>query len=315
MPDSHTGECFGFHRFMGGTILLLIAVEWPLARIVRLEGFGQLRDCGLGIALLLAIIMYCQWRKYHRLREAAIMALWMATLTVVLNVLIQICARTPAPMIDLSLARADAVMHVSALSAMDWARQSRLLQAIFTLAYGCLPLMMLLAVMVPTLLGRFRQAQQYVLAVTIGALLTGAIFALWPAAGPWVVYGYRPATNQATAQAFLLALKSQQPIAMNMDIAAIVSFPSFHVVLALLSAAALWPYRKFRLVLIVLSAVIAVSTITTGWHYIVDVLGGFAVAAAAYPLADYVLKRVVTPNAVSSARAALALQEMATPGA
>ncbi len=83
---------------------------------------------------------------------------------------------------------------------------------------------------------------------------------------------------------------------MDMDIAAIVSFPSFHVVLALLSAAALWPYRKLRLALVALCAAICVSTVTTGWHYVIDLVGGLAVTLAAQPAANALLRYVVTPQ-------------------
>ena len=54
---------------------------------------------------------------------------------------------------------------------------------------------------------------------------------------------------------------------------------AFHTVLAVLSALALRfvPYLRWGVAL--LSALIIISTITTGWHYLVDILAGFLIAA------------------------------------
>jgi membrane-associated phospholipid phosphatase len=158
---------------------------------------------------------------------------------------------------------------------------------------------MVVAVMLPTLQGKYRQAQHYIVAVTLGAILTAGMFTMWPAVGPWTVYGYRPLPDQAAAQAYLLALKSPGPVTVNIDIAAIVSFPSFHVALASLSAAALWPYRKFRPVLGALCAGICVSTIATGWHYVIDMVGGLTVTVAAQTMANNLLSYVLqTPQGI-----------------
>jgi membrane-associated phospholipid phosphatase len=66
----------------------------------------------------------------------------------------------------------------------------------------------------------------------------------------------------------------------------IICFPSFHVIWALLSARALWGFRMLRLPIAVLTPLIILSTITTGWHYASDVLGGLLIAALAITTAD-----------------------------
>jgi membrane-associated phospholipid phosphatase len=50
------------------------------------------------------------------------------------------------------------------------------------------------------------------------------------------------------------------------------------VVLANLSALALSSVRRLRAVAWLLAALVCVSTVLTGWHYGVDVLGGLLVA-------------------------------------
>ena len=277
-----------FHRFMGAIVLMLLSVEWTLADRVRLDGLGrQLRLASFGLMLLLATALYCRWRNHRHLYEAALLSIWMVALSILLNLLMQICGRSPAPLVDHQLAHIDSVLFAPVVR---WIRPVPALG----MFYDTLPWLMLLAVMLPCLRGHYRQAQQYIVAVMLAAFMTAALFVFCPAVGPWVVSGHQPSRQQAAVQAYLLLLKSPGPIAMDMDIAAIVSFPSFHVVLALLSASALWPYRKLRLVLVTLCAAISVSTVTTGWHYVIDLVGGLAVTLAAQPLANAVLLYVVT---------------------
>lgn len=55
-------------------------------------------------------------------------------------------------------------------------------------------------------------------------------------------------------------------------------FPSFHVIWAVLSARALWGFRYLPVPVTMLAALISISTMTTGWHYFADVLGGLMIA-------------------------------------
>jgi PAP2 superfamily len=301
-------QCWRFHRFMGALVLMLLAVEWTLACRVQLYGLGrQLRPSFFGLMLLLATALYCRWRNHRHLQEASLLAVWMVALSILLNLLMQICGRSSAPLVDQQLAHIDRVLFAPLL---PWIHPIPVLQVI----YDGLLWLMLLALIVPSLQGRYRQSQQYVLAVVLAAFMTAALFMLWPAVGPWVVNGHQPSRQQAAVQAYLLLLKSPGPVTMDMDIAAIVSFPSFHVVLALLSAAALWPYRKLRLALVALCTAICISTVTTGWHYVIDLVGGLAVSLAAQPAANALLRYVVTPHgAFDSRRVAVCSSEAGWP--
>ena len=78
--------------------------------------------------------------------------------------------------------------------------------------------------------------------------------------------------------AYLIRLKSSAPVELDMNNAGIVSFPSFHVVLAILSAVALSSIRRLRAWAWALAALICISAVTTGWHYGIDILGGLILA-------------------------------------
>jgi hypothetical protein len=61
----------------------------------------------------------------------------------------------------------------------------------------------------------------------------------------------------------------------------IIACPSFHTTLAILAALALRSVPYLRWPAALLASLIVVSTVTTGWHYISDVLAGALVTAAA----------------------------------
>ena len=73
-----------------------------------------------------------------------------------------------------------------------------------------------------------------------------------------------------------MALKSHSR-ATKPEFGGIVAFPSFHTILAILSVRALWGIGKLRAIGTALGVAICLSTVATGWHYVIDVLSGIAV--------------------------------------
>jgi len=52
----------------------------------------------------------------------------------------------------------------------------------------------------------------------------------------------------------------------------------------------LWPIRGLRIVGVAMAGLVVVSTVSTGWHYVVDVIAGFAMAAVALGIARLVVE-------------------------
>jgi membrane-associated phospholipid phosphatase len=131
--------------------------------------------------------------------------------------------------------------------------------------------------------------RRYVVGIVVAAFITAGTFAFFPAAGPWTTEGYRASHDQTVVTAYLTALKTGAPVDLDMKDAGIVAFPSFHVLLALLSAVALSAMRQLRVAAWVLALLICVATLTTGWHYLTDVFGGIALTLISVAVARALL--------------------------
>jgi membrane-associated phospholipid phosphatase len=142
---------------------------------------------------------------------------------------------------------------------------------------------------VPALTGK-KEAKLFLVANLVAIMIAVPCFTLFPAVGPWYSEHFAPFAEQAHVQAQVLELRAPHPVSFSLlDGAGIVSFPSFHVIWAIFCAAALWGIRWLRIPLCLLSAMIIASTLTSGWHYGVDVIGGLVVAVLSLTISKHIL--------------------------
>jgi membrane-associated phospholipid phosphatase len=259
----------------------MLALDCALLPLAHLSvPFRQFISPALGTAWLLALSRYSRWRGFAKLASAAEMCAWSCVLSILLPVSVQIASRTPAPLRDIQLARLDAWMGINVHQFAGSLPQS--IALILLIAYNLIAPFGAAAVVLPALRGQAEASQRFILTVTLVALLTCVIFAYVPAIGPWAVYGYTPSPDQAAVERTLVMLKSTLPATISMRDAGIVSFPSFHAAFAISAAIALWSCRYLRLPALVLCILICISTISTGWHYVVDLFAGGIVALLAH---------------------------------
>jgi membrane-associated phospholipid phosphatase len=274
----HSAAGRRFNILMAATLVALIPVDYVLARAAHFNGSGQSLHVWTTAAFLGAILLYCRWRPLPRLVEACELAIWADLYFDALSVLIQIAGRTQRPLIDGALTRMDARLHFATAALVHWVARVPSVKIGLVLVYEIEPLLLLTALVGLPFLGKADAARQYVLGIVIAAVMTAGVFALWPAAGPWMTEGYRPTHNQTLVTNYLLLLKTSAPVNLDMQDAGIVAFPSFHVLLAVLSATALSALPRLRWPVWILAGLITFSTLTTGWHYLTDVLGGLILA-------------------------------------
>ena len=235
----------------------------------------------LGLIVLPAI--------YYYLRREDRFVLCLATLAQTIafiasfTVLMYALATFARPLCDAQLAAFDAWCGVNVASVRQWTNDHAAVRWVMDAAYGTLLFQLPVIIIVLGLLGDRRSLETFVLQDIVAALLTAAVFAVLPADGPFSVYGYEPSPDQAHYLEHFRALRNGDMRSVTLQEAAgLVTFPSFHAAEALLMALAFRHRRGLFAAFGALNLLVALSTMTTGWHYFADVVAGLAVGAFSF---------------------------------
>jgi membrane-associated phospholipid phosphatase len=149
--------------------------------------------------------------------------------------------------------------------------------------------------------GRDRRNRELLFANLVALLLTAAVFRLAPALG-------HPEPGRARELQILLALRAGGPWSFDLGhLEGLISFPSYHTVLAVLL---IWAHRRAPLAAPVaaLNTVMLLSIPTFGGHYLADMIAGAGVAGLAI-LATTAIRHAAaapTPPPVAAAQRLLA---------
>jgi membrane-associated phospholipid phosphatase len=202
-------------------------------------------------------------------------------------------ARTPATLVDVRLASIDHAIGLETNSIVHEASFYPRLEAALAVVYSWMIPFSLFALIVPVLQGVRESPQRLLIGYTVGALITIAVFAVLPAIGPWTVYKFAASHGQMLCQTTVGLLKSGRPVSQEISNCGLVAFPSFHVIQCILTAISLWHSRWLRIPAAAIATLMCISTLTTGWHYVIDVLGGVVVAIIAQAISCWVYDRFI----------------------
>lgn len=257
-------------------ILNLVSPHWPSMVGVEITVALFFAACG-------PIVLYIRstGRRRFYLSSAAIFWSLLAPFGAWLPIAVAERLSIATPLADYRLAMVDGWARINIPAIRAWAETHRLGMWING-TYGWHNDYTSVAVVLMILFAKPEQALRMNLAFTIALFLAFPMALLYPAIGPWFIYHMQPDTNQQFIQSGILAFRASGGKALLP--VGIIACPSFHVILVLLNAWALWSIKWLRVPAALLSASIVVSTVTTASHYLIDVLMGFAVALASIAL-------------------------------
>jgi hypothetical protein len=231
------------------------------------------------LAALLAGAAFYRWRRLPKAVNLILMTTWAFVFGILHIVPMFIAARRRVPLCDALLARLDAALGLEVPAVLQAVEGYPALRQVLEFSYNTLLVLVTVAIMTPPMCGKMRAAKEYAIGVVLAALICLPLFAAFQAVGPWVYHGYTPATDQANYLREFAAVKSEEWYAIDLSYSdGLICFPSFHTILAVLAATALWPIRYVRWPAAVLAGLIVVSTVTTGTHYVIDTVAGLFVA-------------------------------------
>jgi len=287
----------GFHLRMAMAIslLLLISLAGCALTGIKLPDLGAWAIIFLVLsAMLLPIPAYWYEKGRADLLDSALTLLWALLIRMIIPISVQVAARLRMPLQDSLFGRADQHLGISVPAIMSWASR-HWLGSVLNRSYAWVVILLPLSVFLPVLAGKLKYAKEFLVANLISFTIGIPLFALLPAIGPWAYFHFPPSPAQTTAcELPLLAMRLAGPYVLGSQEAGVVCFPSFHVAWAIFFAAALWGFRWLRIPVVVVSAMVILSTMTTGWHYFVDVLGGIVLAVVSIVLAKRLTARMDT---------------------
>jgi hypothetical protein len=240
-------------------------------------------------APLLVPAAFLHEKKKWARRDAILMLPW--TLAVALAI-VQAAPTTATfafPLRDSLFRNMDAHLGISIPGMMAFAGRHPIVNKLLTDCYNfALHPLVLLAIFLPALTGKREAAQKFVLANALSFVVALPFMLFFPAIGPWVGWHFPPSALQQQCALTIYELRQGSMIIKD-NFGGIVCLPSFHVFWAVVSAHALFPFRLLRYPAMLLAAFITIGTMTTGWHYGVDVLAGLLMALICTYLANLII--------------------------
>jgi hypothetical protein len=281
-PARAAGERF-FHLSLTAVGLVFLGVSvvaLPLARLT--VPLAPLVPRAALFACLLFGFAFYRWRKEKKLADLFIICFWSLVFGNLYVFPMYMAARSPVGMSDGLLAGVDRALGLEVPDVLAFMKDYPRLSQLLDVCYDLLLALVVLAILLPPLCGHMRRAKEYLITGIVSALITFPVFAAFQAEGPWSQYGYPPRADQQRYMATFTEVKADRWVELGFSHTdGLITFPSFHAVLAVLAAFALWPIRRVRWPAAVLAGLIVISTVTTGWHYTADVVAGLVIAALA----------------------------------
>jgi hypothetical protein len=250
----------------------------------------------LGIAGLLAAGAWYYRRQGTDAFVLCLTALLHVTLyTACYSTLMYAVGAIGRPFVDDALVACDAALGCDVASIQVWAERHSTINAGLQLAYNSLLWQTPLVIVVLGFGGDRLKLEGFVRQFMLSTLACAAVFAAWPGEGPFAAYGYAPSASQSAYLDHLHALRDGTRTLITWRGAeGLITFPSFHTCWAILLAWALRGRGWLTVAAVLLNAAVIVSTLTTGWHYGTDVIGGGVTAVLAIAASEAWAARTVS---------------------
>ena len=269
-----------------GAVVLGLLVQNRLEIDLRDVAFWALT----GVMALFGVLC---WRHRHaatlgqrRARDFAESGLLFTAMTILGGIASYAAACDTHGFVDATLARGDALLHFNWLDWYETVVRHPVLQWLGKGAYGSIYITPWVLIGAMAWQGDQARARQFLATFWLAAVMTLALFPLFPAKGALDYLWQGPIPYMPTSGLYqgeiIPALRAHSFGEIQLGaLKGLVCAPSFHTVCATLFIATALPMPRLRWVLVPMNAAMLLATPVEGTHYLTDMLIGLAVALVA----------------------------------
>ncbi len=281
-------------------------VSWMITAAIAIADVAGIAMLGFSVPLIkggliagIALMMlglcwiYTVKRPDARIAAASKATLFLIVFTLVLATLSYLACSLGWPLQDEGFEAFDRALGFYWPAHMSFVAERPALANFLLIAYQTSMPQVALVILVLVATQRYERLEQFLLLFAITATVVILSAAAWPSFGAFAVNlppseVLAPISDPYPAawhMKHFLALRdgSLREIPLS-NFQGLVSFPSFHTALALITVWALFPVRWFSAPIYVLNGVLIFSTLAIGGHYLADVIGGAFISLAAIAL-------------------------------
>lgn len=184
---------------------------------------------------------------------------------------------SPFPRIDHALARWDAALGWDTVAIIRWVAERPSLRSFLNLCYNSTELQLVAAPFFAAYAHDKRRLRVLLYGTVYSSLAGSLFYYFFPSSGPAGVFEspYFFAVQRLTHLKYE-QVHAFQPVTTLLG--GLIAFPSFHVAWSVLATYAASPFKNIFRCLLVLNTLVIASTVLLGWHYLVDVPAGIALA-------------------------------------
>jgi membrane-associated phospholipid phosphatase len=186
---------------------------------------------------------------------------------------------TPFVIIDYHLAQWDSYLGFNILDLMNWAHQYPRLISVLSFSYFSWEYQVPLAPLLLALLKKPKEINRYLIASGICFLIMMMIYYFFPTIAPAGIM-HSQYFNDTHYNLVTRYYEIHQSLPISVISSGIISFPSGHVIYALLVLVALRSVKIVFYPMLVINFFLIIATMALGYHYLVDVIASFVIVAA-----------------------------------
>jgi len=268
--------------------IILINTIWFAASDFTFEPKSLLGMLAVAVIVFLVATIYTRWRPDPRVAAATGVTGFLIIFNAAAALFSYLITSINLPLVDHLYAGFDASVgfswtvwlhQVNAMPTFGW---------VLEMAYRTSLPQVLFAVLCLSVLGRLRNLSEFIDVYVWSLIVIIIISGLFPSSGAFSHYAV-PTDDYANLTPFgglvhmdhYFGLRDGSLRTITMaNIQGLITFPSFHTTLAIITAWALRDVRFINIIAIALNGMVILSTPTHGGHYLADVVGGAAVAVA-----------------------------------